>query len=195
MDDSPIRLEPRSAAAIGALAIIILVIIFVELCGREDVEPGVQIGEEQPGVSTATLGPTFTPGPSPTGGTVGATESPTPMEGGQDRDAQRAADLQTLQDALELYEGENGTFPNTEDGVQTLCNYVEFDVGCDLLEVVDELPQDPLGDPAVNGYWYRSNGSVYTLYAQLESDAFIECEETPPEFLQDFGKLLCVSGP
>ena len=126
MDDSPIRIEPKAAFAIGALALIILIIIFIELCGREDVEPLVQVPEQQPGIATATLGPTFTPGPSPTIGPTVPSPSPTPMVGGQDRDVERVSDLQTLQSALELFEAENGEFPNSEGGVQTLCVFEDL---------------------------------------------------------------------
>jgi len=195
MEDSSFRLDPRAALAIGALALVIFAIIFIELCGKEDVDPEVQVDEQQPGVATATLGPTFTPGPSPTVGPTVPTEEATQQPGGQDRDAQRVSDLQTLQGILDDYEAENGGFPDNEGNVQTLCVFTEFDIGCELLEVADPLPEDPLGEPSLNGYWYASNGSTYTLYAQRESEAFPACAEETPEFLQDFETLICVTGP
>ena len=193
MDGDSVRLDPKAALAIGALALIILIIIFIELCGRDDIESLVQ-QEQQPGLPTATLGPTFTPGPSPTVGPTVPTQSPTPMLGGQDRDAERVLDLQSLQAALLLYEADNGEFPDNESTLQTLCVFPEFDVGCELLEVLNQLPQDPLDDASTNGYWYVSDGATYTLYGQRESDALPECIDHP-EFLLDFGSLLCFSGP
>ena len=103
MDGDSVRLDPKAVAAIGALALIILVIIFIELCGRDDIEPLAQGQTQQPGLATSTLGPTFTPGPSPTVGPVVPTQSPTPMPGGRDRDAARVSDLQSLQATLDIY--------------------------------------------------------------------------------------------
>jgi len=195
VDGDSVRFDPKAVVAIGALALIIFVIIFIELCGREDIKPLAQGQTQQEGVATATLGPTFTPGPSPTVGPTVPTQSPTPMPGGRDRDAMRVSDLQSLQAALDIYAEDNGEFPNNESTVQTLCVFSEFDVGCGLLEVLDQLPQDPAGDASLNGYWYASDGSNYELYAQRESSAFPECVLPRPEFLKDFDSLLCVLGP
>lgn len=195
MDGESVRLEPKAALAIGALALIILIIIFIELCGRDDIEPLTQNQTQQQGVATATLGPTFTPGPSPTIGPPPPTLSPTPNPGGRDRDAARVADLQSLQAALASYAADNDEFPNNEGTVQTLCVFTEFDIGCELLDVLDGLPEDPLGDASLNGYWYASDGNSYELYAQRESEAFPVCILPRPDFLQDFNSLLCVRGP
>lgn len=192
MGGGSVRLDLRAVLPIAALATVIFVIIFVELCGREDIDSLVQ--QPQPGLPTATLGPTFTPGPSPTVGPTVPTVSPTPMPGGRDRDAIRVEDLQSLQFALQAYFADHDEFPNNEGTIQTLCVFTEFDAGCGLLEVFDELPSDPVGDASTNGYWYASDGSTYTLYGQRESDSFPECLERP-EFLVDFESLLCFSGP
>ena len=195
MDGDSVRLDPKAALVIGALALIILIIIFIELCGRDDIDSLAQENTQQPGLATATLGPTFTPGPSPTVGPAAPTQSPTPLVGGQERDATRVVDLQSLQAALDLYAADNGEFPSNEGTLQTLCVFTEFDVGCELLEVVDELPQDPLGDASTNGYWYASDGTTYELYAQRESSAFPVCVLALPDFLQDFDSVICVLGP
>ena len=195
MDGDSVRLDPKAAAAIGALALIILTIIFIELCGRDEIEPLTQGQTQQQGLATATLGPTFTPGPSPTVGPTVPTQSPTPMPGGRDRDAVRVSDLQSLQAALLIYADDKGEFPNNENTVQTLCVFPEFDVGCELLDVLDELPRDPRDDASTNGYWYASDGDTYELYAQRESSAFPVCVLPRPDFLQDFESLLCVLGP
>ena len=195
MDGDSVRLDPKAVAAIGALALIILTIIFIELCGRDEIEPLTQGQTQQPGLETATLGPTFTPGPSPTVGPTVPTQSPTPMPGARDRDAMRVSDLQSLQAALLTYADDKGEFPNNESTVQTLCVFPEFDVGCELLAVLDEVPRDPLDEASTNGYWYASDGNTYELYAQRESDAFPVCILEHPEFLRDFDSLLCVLGP
>lgn len=194
MGGDTIRLDLRAVLPIAALALIILIIIFIELCGREDIEPGVQAPDQQEGLPTATLGPTFTPGPSPTIGPTVPTATLTPMPGGRDRDALRVQDLQELQDLLAEYFDDNDEYPNNEGSIQTLCVFPEFDVGCDLLELQSQLPEDPLGESSINGYWYSSNGESYTLYAQRESDSFPACLDHP-EFLQDFDSVLCFSGP
>ncbi len=194
MGGNSVRLDLRAVLPIAVLAIIILIIIFVELCGREDIDSLVQQSQQEPGLATATLGPTFTPGPSPTVGPTVPTVSPTPMPGGRDRDAIRVEDLQSLQAALQLYFADNDEFPSNEGTIQTLCVYTEFDVGCGLLDVRNELPADPVGDASTNGYWYVSDGSTYTLYAQREGDTFPECIEHP-EFLMDIESVLCFSGP
>ncbi len=194
MAGGSVRLDPKAVLAIGALAIVIMAIIFIELCGREDIGSLVQQQEQQPGLATATLGPTFTPGPSPTVGPTVPTPSPTPMPGGRDRDAERVADLQSLQAALIQYFAEHDEYPNNGNAIQTLCVFSEFDVGCDLLDVLNQLPSDPLGDASVNGYWYQSDGRTYTLYARRESGVFPGCLDHP-DFLKDFESLLCFSGP
>ncbi len=194
MAGGAVRLDPKAVLAIGALAIIILIIIFIELCGRDDIDSLVQQQEQQPGLATATLGPTFTPGPSPTVGPTVPTQSPTPMAGGRDRDTERVVDLQSLQAALVVYFDDHNEFPSNEGTIQTLCVFPEFDIGCELLDVLNQLPSDPLGDASINGYWYQSDGSTYTLYSQRETGAFPDCIDHP-EFLKDFESLLCFSGP
>ncbi len=116
------------------------------------------------------------------------------MPGGRDRNAQRVEDIQSLQAALQLYFDDNGEYPNNEGTIQTLCVFPEFDVGCELLEVLSQLPTDPLGTPSTNGYFYASDGSTYRIFGQRESDSFPECVEHP-DFLQDFESILCFSGP
>jgi hypothetical protein len=189
-----VQLDLRAALPIAGLAIVILVIIFLELCGRSDTNlPTVVAGP------TATLGPTFTPGPSPT---VGPTPTLSPDEatatvaattGDDQRDATRQENMAALQAALEQYRDDHGEYPTTGGNIQTLCAFTEADVGCALQEFLDPLPVDPLGDP-VQGYWYASGGDSYTIYAQRESDALPECDEHP-DHLRDYDSLLCVRGP
>jgi hypothetical protein len=197
-----VRLDLRAALPIAALGVVVLVIIFVELCGREDVSP---VGESTPFVElatatpitpgpTATPGPTFTPGPSPTAAPVTATATREAPIGGGERDIARVQDLADLQEALEQYREEHGSYPDSGGNIQTLCAFTEFDAGCELEEVLSPLPQDPLGDQVNNGYWYTSIGSRFAVFAQRESEQFEECSEHP-DFLRDFDSLLCVQGP
>ena len=193
MDESTVRIDPRIAIPIVLLAVVVLAIIFVELCGREDVSSLVQ--EPSSGdVPTPTFGPTFTPGPSPTPAPVVPTATLAPQPGGQARDITRVQDLVTVQSALEQVRADTGSYPNTEGTIQTLCVFMEFDRGCELLDVLGEIPIDPLEEASVNGYWYISDGVSYTLYSQREGGSFPECIDHP-EFLVDIPSLLCFEGP
>ena len=188
-----VRVDLRAALPVVALAAVVLAIIVVELCGRDDVEaPLVQATPSGP---SATPGPTFTPGPSPTSGPP--TETPTgeaPVGGEEERDVRRQQDLVAIQQALEQYRQENDEYPNTNGNIQSLCVFADSDAGCDLLEVLDPLPQDPLGDPANNGYFYSSTGDAYVLYATREGDQLPECGEHPAH-LGKIDSLYCVQGP
>ncbi len=199
MADTPVRLDLRAVLAIAALAVVVLVIIFVELCGREDVED--LFARSTPvSLPTATIGPTFTPGPSPT---IGPSPTPGPAQataaqeaaaGAEGRDTTRVTDLAAIQEALEQYREEHGNYPDTSGNIQTLCAFVDFDAGCALDEVISPVPQDPLGDPVTNGYFYSSAGTEYILYAARESELFSECSEHP-DHLGQLDSLLCVEGP
>lgn len=184
MAEPTLRLDLRAVLPIVALATVVLIIIFVQLCGSEDVEPRAQ-GNGAP-ILTATP---FTPGPSPT---PGPTATPDPS--GPARDLTRRVDLATIEAALAEYRQENGGYPNTNGNIQTLCAFVEVDEGCALREVLDPVPGDPLGNPSGNGYWYASDGQSYIVYAQRESEQTAECPDHPVH-LGAFASLLCVQGP
>jgi hypothetical protein len=189
-DPDVIRLDLRWILPIGGLAAIIFTIIFLELCGREDVDEAVTAPEPVDTATAQTPAGTSTPGPSPTAGAATAT---TVSEPGEDqRDVTRQQDLAAIAAALTQYEGDNGSFPTTDGNVQSLCAF-ENDGGCELSEVLDPIPGDPLGDPGTNGYWYRSDGATYTLWAQRETDQGEECADHP-DHLEDFDSLYCLSG-
>ena len=193
MDSISDRVDLRTVLPIAALGVVVLVIIFVELCGREDpADLFVQSTPER--LETATTGPTFTPGPSPTPGPAEATAARDATTGTESRDTARVNDLAAIQAALEEFAEDSGSYPSTGGNIQTLCGFVEFDAGCELRAVLDPLPQDPLGDPVNNGYFYRSDGSQYTLYAIRESELFPECREHP-DHLGELDSLLCAQGP
>jgi hypothetical protein len=116
---------------------------------------------------------------------------PTPLAapGGDQRDLTRQQHLEELQLLLEQFRPQEGSYPDTGGAVQTLCAF-SVDAGC-ALESGQLLPQEPLGDPSVNGYWYSSDGSRYVLFAQRESEVLPACADHPAH-LRDFDSLLCV---
>ena len=197
MAGSPtVRLDLRAVLPIAALAVIVLVIIFVELCGRNDVGPlvdAIPTAIDRGTATPVTPVPTATPGPTPTPAPPTATPEPEP--GGAERDATRVEDLETIEQALEEYVQENGNYPDSGGNVQTLCVFPESDIACELEDVLSPIPTDPLGEPlAENGYWYASDGETFTVYAQRESEQFETCAQHP-DHLQGFDSLLCVQGP
>ena len=133
-------------------------------------------------------------GPQPPPGPGQPTPTSVPPAGGEQRDETRQRHLVEIQAALEEYRAENGSYPDTGAAIQSLCVFDGLDAGCALTQVLSPLPQEPLGDPVFNGYWYISDGDSYTLYAQLESDQLAPCADHP-DHLVDFEAVLCASGP
>jgi hypothetical protein len=184
------RVDLRAILPAAVLGLVVLVIIFVQLCGREHVAP---LGDVTP-LARATLASTFTPGPSPTAGLIETTATQAAQVGGDARDQTRQQDLTAIQQVLEQYRlGHNG-YPDTKGNIQTLCAFKEFDLGCKLEALLNPLPIDPLGEQTANGYWYVSDGTTYTLYAQRESALLLECSDHPP-FLHAFKSVVCVRSP
>lgn len=106
------------------------------------------------------------------------------------RDDQRREDLERIREGLEEFYRARGALPDTEGGPQTLCVYPDLDVGCALGDVLQPIPSDP-GDHG--GYWYRSNGAEFTLYARMEREAG-GCDDLPPEFFPEPEAIVCVRG-
>jgi hypothetical protein len=192
-EKTTIRIDLRAALPLLTLGFIILVIIFVELCGRTEVKP---LPQGTPFVEgpTSTPGPTSTVGPSPTPAPAEATATQENAAAGADRDEVRQTDLHTIQTALEQYKQKHAKYPSTGDGIQTVCTFEEFDKGCALKDVLDPIPSDPLGNPGENGYWLKSTETKYTLYSQRESELFSGCGQHP-DHLKAFRSVFCVSGP
>jgi hypothetical protein len=186
-----VQIDLRAVLPVAVLALVVLTIIFVEICGREDVKLTTE--SPTPGGPTATVGPTFTPGPTPTVGPEQETATAEVAAGGEDRDQQRQLDLADIQDALEAYFEDEDEYPNTNGNIQTVCVF-EQDIGCALTDVIDPIPSDPLGEPAENGYFYQSDGETYVLYAIRESELLPECDEHP-EHLAGFDSIMCLRGP
>ncbi|MGB2693733.1 MAG: type II secretion system protein GspG [Dehalococcoidia bacterium] len=192
-EPSTVRIDLRAVFAIAALGIVVLVIIFVQLCGRESGQPSVQ--SSPPPVDNPTEPPvaTDTPGPSPTLGPP--TETPAPEPGGDERDVTREQDLADIEQALADYKDDKGDYPDTGGNIQSLCVFQDTDAGCDLKDFLDPLPMDPLGEPvSENGYWYASDGKEFTVYAQRESNEIPACAEHP-DHLSHFASVLCVQSP
>ncbi len=106
----------------------------------------------------------------PEPGSPEAIESLTEGEGSNEaRDEVRRLHLEQLRQALEDYAEQTGSYPDTNNQLQTLCVFRELDAGCALTTILSELPADPLGSPGSNGYWYSSDGSSFLLVAQQES--------------------------
>ena len=72
--------------------------------------------------------------------------------------------------------------------------YNDVDVGCKVRDI-RRCRRDPLGDPANNGYCYRSDGTT-CIYAQLEDDigADQECKVEKPG-LSSRENLICIGTP
>ena len=104
------RFDTRYALPIAGFVIVLLVLVFVQLCGTEDapeLDESLLVAR-----ATATVAPTFTPGPSPTPGPVTPTPERVVSEGvpgtGEERDQARLQDLDAIQTALALHLDERG---------------------------------------------------------------------------------------
>jgi hypothetical protein len=129
----------------------------------------------------ATPVPKSTPPPTPT---------PDPAALAR-RDDQRRQDLATIAAALQEYYARNGSYPLAV-GLQSFCRYRTLDAGCKVIEVLDPLPQDP--SPA-GTYWYRSDGTTFTLLAKTEGPAGpSSCPEPLPAPFPDADTTYCVQG-
>lgn len=113
------------------------------------------------------------------------------------RDTTRLGHMQALRDGLEKYREEEGQYPTTNGNVQTACVY-DIDALCELKEFVDPFPNDPLGDPGKNGYWYVSDGKTYLLVAAMEAPENASPPEACTEKVKEFtgkSQLLCLPNP
>ena len=121
-----------------------------------------------------------------------AIPTPTPeLEAIARRDDQRRQDLSTIAAALQEYYVLNGTYPLAA-GLQSFCRYQNLDAGCQVIEVLDPLPQDP-SPPGT--YWYRSDGTAFTLLAKTEGPAGASsCPEPLPDPFPDADTTYCVQG-
>src|SRR5947209_12873224 len=158
-------------APVGLLVVALLAVAWFDLTSSGSAEPPPLLGV----VGTPVRG-TFTP---PTATAIGARPSPKPrptIEGAvsgtpAERDQQRRIDLLSMLDGFNKLKARDGSYPTTNGNLQTLCVFKDIDVGCALKDVLSSgPPQDPLGDPVQNGYWYSSDGNSLKLYASMEGD-------------------------
>lgn len=112
-----------------------------------------------------------------------------------ERDEQRLADLADLEAALLAYRAKYGRFPDTSSEFQPLCKYPQLHAGCALEEFLQPLPKEPAWVQQF-GYWYRSNGQSYTLYAALEGKrADVPLCASAPDEMRNASFPYCLSGP
>jgi hypothetical protein len=113
----------------------------------------------------------------------------------EERDEARRRDLARLAAARERLRGEGDAYPTTGGAMQSMCFY-DDDAGCRVHAFIDPIPADPRGVGLEGGYWYRSDGSSYALYAVLEGDAREQdrCPERP-DHIGLHGELICVRAP
>ncbi len=116
-------------------------------------------------------------------------------EGADQRDRLRQQDLEMVRRALDQHRQANGSFPSTDGAVQTLCA-LDADAACQVKELLDPLPSDPLSAESGSRqfYFYASDGQTYSLYAQREGTSIAVCNQHPTE-LRAFDSLLCLRGP
>jgi prepilin-type N-terminal cleavage/methylation domain-containing protein len=97
------------------------------------------------------------------------------------RDAQRKSDLRQIANALEAYFNDHSGYPSGASGRILACTCEQGDRPCDWTQdpgerefcdenntvYMNKVPGDPVNDPP---YYYRSNGTYYQLYANLENN-------------------------
>lgn len=180
-------------APVALIVTVIAVALWLDMATGGEAKPPPLLGE----LGTPVRG-TFIPAtPTPIG--AGPTPRPRPTIAGsasgtpEERDAERRADLLVIYDGLMQLREREGAFPSTNNNIQTLCVYREDDRGCQLSEVLGtDPPSDPLGEAAVNGYWYQSDGRTAKVYVSLEVEIPDEerCDTDYVEF-DDDPNLIC----
>jgi hypothetical protein len=114
--------------------------------------------------------------------------SPTPdVERALERDEVRRGHLDDLVTILNEFYAANERYPEARE-IQTLCVY-DFDAACELEEIRNPLPRDPLG----RSYWYQSDGVFgFSLYASMElPQEDSGCPEPIPGHLAGTPNLYC----
>lgn len=85
------------------------------------------------------------------------------------RDAKRIADLKALQQAVEMYQVENGSYPlgcrAGWSGHSPGYGDCDIDYIQNISSYISKLPIDPKWDSGDYGYLYRSDGNNYSILA------------------------------
>jgi hypothetical protein len=185
---------------IGPVALIaaaLVVIVSLDIRHGGEADPGELLGA----IGTPIRGTFVAPTATPPG--AGATPRPRPTFAGvlqgtaQDRDAKRRGDLLILLEAAKAWKEREGAYISTDGNLQTLCGYRDIDKGCGYKEILGkDVPEDPMGSPAQNGYWYQSDGQSLVLYAALEQE-ITEAERCRTENvdLKEKSSLVCLRFP
>jgi hypothetical protein len=124
-----------------------------------------------------------------------AAPTPTTLEASS-RNNTRLADLATLGKAMTELGTAKGGYPSTKGGLQTLCTYEEFDVGCALKSTLPDIPGDPQGRNA--GYFYVSDGKDFAIVAKWEGQGNPPSDYACPEAVQKLKaneRIACIVGP
>jgi hypothetical protein len=186
-------------APVAAVIVVIVAALGTDLAFGGPSKPKVDNAAPPPEVARATIAAApVSPTPYVPPPTATPTAAPTALPEfiAQSRDKTRMDDLAKIAGALEQYRKQEGEYPSNGGAIQTMCTYQEFDAGCKLKDVLDPLPEDPLGDPAKNGYWYSSDGKKFTLIAAVDSPANATPDKCDERFSQHTAKtnLYCVKG-
>ena len=110
------------------------------------------------------------------------------------RDERRGADAYAIVGASYRYYYDHQSYPSAP-AVQPLCIDPSVDAGCRFESYLGQIPFDPRGDPAANGYWYQSDGMSYTLYMSMEVGGAMDgadCGSPIPPQLSGVPHLFCV---
>jgi 4-amino-4-deoxy-L-arabinose transferase-like glycosyltransferase len=114
------------------------------------------------------------------------------------RDEERRSDLAVLASALKSLLEAQGGYPSTNGNIQSACRYRAIDQLCVLEpEVGSDAFLDPRGNQEKYGYWYKSDGKTYSLFASMEGPV-ADTESCPPERhlqAENVKNVLCVRSP
>ncbi len=183
----------------GLLVAVVLAIVITDVATGGDTEPPPALGSsvETDLRTRVPILPTLLPIETAT--PAAATATPSSEADAAERDLQRLQDLFVLQVALAEYRDRFDEYPDTNGQVQTLCAYKDLDKGCSLTKVLEEEDEDvltdPLGEPLANGYWYASDGDIYTIWTLREGPANPgdpACRDVVPH-LSNRGPLFCIT--
>ncbi len=101
----------------------------------------------------------------------GSALGPFVIPGAAEADAGRTSELQQLVTALTAYRDKTGSYPDTANNIQTACVYRNLDKLCVALNTINaDVFLDPRNEGTNYGYWYRSDGTSFTLFALYEGD-------------------------
>jgi hypothetical protein len=198
---NPRRTFPwTTAGPVALVAAAVLAVLWFDITEGGGTEPEGFIGEIRTPVRSAFIEPTpLPPGARPTVSarpTIAPSDGPAPVGTAEERDGERKADLVLLLGAANQLRERDGSYPSTNNNVQTLCSYEQQDVACALRDVLPALPIDPLGDAIRNGYWYSSDGETVRFYAALEGAVPEDqlCDTSDAE-LTKRQNVICIEGP